>query len=86
MKYLPANHLLSDYALRSINLKPEEEIYQHRRFDILLDYVFAGKEKEGWESFNKHYPSADKAVMRSRIRAILRDDPVYKFIYQKRKG
>ena len=85
MKYLPANHLFTDYAMKSVNIKPQKEVYQHRPFDVLLEYVFAGKEKEGWASFNEHYPSADKAVMRSRIKAILKNDPVYKFIYQKRE-
>jgi hypothetical protein len=80
---LPANHLFPDYAVRGLNSESEKEIYQHRRFDVLLDYVFAGKEKEGWASFNEHYPSSDQEKMRRRINAILKNDPVYKFIYQK---
>ena len=85
MKYLPANHLFPYYALRGLNPETEKETYQHHRFDVPLDYVYAGKEKEGWASFDKHYPSPDKEVMRSRIKAILKDDPVYKYIYKNRK-
>ena len=85
MRYLPANHLFIDYALRGWDADKEKESYQHHRFNYLMDCVFAGKEKEGWASFDEHYPSADKAQMRSRIKAILKNDPVYKFIYQKRK-
>ena len=85
MKYLPANHLFADYALRHLNPETEKQIYQHRRFDVLLDYVYAGKEEEGWASFDQHYPSPDKKVMRSRIKAILKDDPVYKYIYNNRE-
>ena len=85
MKYLPANHLFAEYALRDLNPETEGEVYQHHRFDVLLDYVYAGKEKEGWASFDKYYPSPDKQVMRSRIKAVLKNDPVYKFIYKNRK-
>lgn len=83
MKYLPANHLFVDYALQGWNAEKEKETYQHHRFNFLLDYVYAGKEKEGWASFDKHYPSPDKKQMRARIKAILKNDPVYKYIYQK---
>ena len=82
MKYLPANHLFVDYVFRHSNPENEKETYQHHRFNVLLDYIYAGKEKEGWVSFDKHYPSPDKEVMRSRIKAILKDDPVYKYIYK----
>lgn len=85
MKYLPANHLFVDYALRHLNPETESEIYEHHRFHVLLDYVYAGKENQGWVSFDKHYPSADKEVMKSRIKAVLKDDPVYKYIYKVRK-
>lgn len=85
MKYLPANHLFVDYALKGWDADKEKETYQHHRFNYLLDCVFAGKEKEGWASFDEHYPSADKEIMRSRIKAILKNDPVYNYIYPKRK-
>ncbi len=85
MKYLPANHKFVDYAMRGWDPDKEKDTYQHHRFNYLLDCVFAGKEKEGWASFDKHYPSADKEKMRSRLKAILRNDPVYKYIYQQRK-
>ena len=84
-KYLPANDLFADYALRGLNLEPEKETYKHHRLHVLLDYVYAGKEKEGWVSFDTHYPSPDKEKMRSRIKARLKDDPVYQYIYQKRR-
>jgi hypothetical protein len=83
MKYLPANHLFVDHALRTWNSDEEKDSYQYHRFNYLLDHVFAGKEKEGWASFNEHCPAEDKEQMRARIKAILRNDPVYKYIYQK---
>ena len=85
-KYLPANHLFVDYVMRGWDPEKEKDTYQHHRFNYLLDCVFAGQEKEGWASFDKHYPSADKERMKSRLKAILRNDPVYKYIYKKRKS
>ena len=83
MKYLPANHLFADYALRNLDPQTERDTYaKHHRFAVPLDYIYAGKEKEGWASFDKHYPSPDKEVMKSRIKAVLKDDPVYKYIYK----
>ena len=84
-RYLPANHLFVDYALRGLNPESEREIHRNYRFNVVLDYVYAGKEREGWASFDKHYPSQDKAVMKSRIEAVLKDDPVYKYIYKDRE-
>ena len=84
-KYLPANHLFPEYALRHLNREPEKEIYEHHRFSVLLDYVYAGKETQGWASFDQHYPSTDKEVMRARIKAVLKDDPLYRYLYRQKR-
>lgn len=84
-KYLPANHLFVDYALRHVSDESEKETYNHHRFNVLLDYVYAGKEEQGWASYDKYYPSPDKELMRTRIEAILKDDSVYKFFYECRQ-
>ena len=83
-KYLPANHLFVDYVLRGWTPETEKESYGHHRFNVLLDYVYAGKEKDGWASFDKYYPSPDKEVMKSRIKGMLKNDLVYRYIYKHR--
>ena len=85
-RYLPANHLFVDFALRGLRREPEEETYKHHRFNVLLQYVYAGKENEGWASFDKYYPSPDNETMRARLKLRLKADPVYGCIYQNRKG
>ena len=85
-KYLPANHLFVDYVFRGRTPENEKETYQHHRFDVLFNYIYAGREVEGWASFDKYYPSPDKEVMVSRIKGMLKNDPVYKYIYKDRKN
>jgi len=85
-RYLPANHRYRDYLLKGIENEISElptavgERYLARRLDVLLRLLYAGKEKEGWEFFDKAYtlPDADK------IKAIVNEEiqkaPAYKFI------
>jgi|SRR5262245_9709537 len=85
-RYLPANHRYRDYLLKGIETEISElptavgERYLARRLDVLLRLLYAGKEKEGWEFFEKAYtlPDAD------RIKAIVNEEiqkaPAYNFI------
>jgi len=85
-RYLPANHRYRDYLLKGIENEISElptavgERYLARRLDVLLRLLYAGKEKEGWEFFDKAYtlPDADK------IKAIVNEEiqkaPAYKYI------
>jgi hypothetical protein len=88
-KYLPANHLFPEYALRGIKstiatLGSDESGYLSRRLDIALQYVFAGKEEEAWTFFDREYKRPDKEEVKSQVKAVLREHPVYRFIYPKR--
>src|SRR5262245_62196209 len=75
-RYLPANHRYRDYLLKGIETEISElptavgERYLARRLDVLLRLLYAGKEKEGWEFFEKAYtlPDAD------RIKAIVTEE------------
>jgi len=86
-KYLPANHRFQSYVLRGIekrirNLTPNAEwFYLSSRLDIALDYIYAGKEQEAWSFFDKEYRRPDKEEMKTKIRAVLKKQPVYRFIY-----
>ncbi|MBA2523314.1 MAG: hypothetical protein H0V25_08275 [Solirubrobacterales bacterium] len=88
-KYLPANHLFQEYALKGIeseigNLNSDESGYLSKRLDIALQYVFAGKEQEAWAFFDREYKHPDKEAVKSHIKAVLKEHPVYRFIYGKR--
>jgi hypothetical protein len=88
-KYLPANDFFQEYALKDIEsqiatLASDESEYLSRRLDIALQYVFAGKEKEAWAFFDREYKHPDKEEVKSKVKAVLRDQPVYRFIYPKR--
>jgi hypothetical protein len=88
-KYLPASHLFQEYALKGIKstiatLSSDESWYLSRRLDIALQYVFAGKEEEAWTFFDREYKRPDKEEVKSQVKAVLREHPVYRFIYPKR--
>ena len=84
--YQPANTHFPAYTLGNISSDNERangspESTRSEPIRILLDYVYAGKEKEGWALYNSRYRLSDKEEMRNRIKSILRREPVYKFIY-----
>lgn len=85
-KYLPANSLFKDYVFRELVDVPEvtdskDLNFPHRSAVIsnLLIYVYAGDEKKGWDFYNRSYRLDDKEELRRRIKALLRNQPVYKF-------
>jgi hypothetical protein len=82
----PANTNFPAYTLGNISSDNERandspESARSEPIRILLDYVYAGKEKEGWALYDSRYRLSDKEEMRNRINSILRREPVYKFIY-----
>ena len=82
-KYLPANHLFPDYALRDVEsdierLNNENGNYLSKRLDILLRYVYARQAKKGWAFFDREYRRPDKKEIKARIISILKNAPVYK--------
>jgi hypothetical protein len=85
-KYLPANHRYRDYFLKDIETEIRDlptaagELYLARRLDVLLQFLYAGKEKEGWEFFDKAYTLPDADKMKAKVREVLRKAPAYKFI------
>jgi hypothetical protein len=91
-KYLPANHLVQDYALKGSDYQIKQlksdtgPGYLSDRLDILLRYIYAGKENEGWSFFDREYQLADKAEVKSRVESVLKQHPFYKSIYSKRAG
>jgi hypothetical protein len=95
-KYLPANHRYRDYFLEGIeteikNLPSEtspltpsaRESYLAGRLNLLLRFLYAGKEKEGWEFFDKAYTLPDADKIKAIVKRELQKAPAYKFIRKK---
>lgn len=89
-KYLPANRLFQEYVLRGIDddirkLNPNERSnYLSKRLDIFLRYIYAGKRDEAWSFFDREYRLPNGEEMKSRVRAILENEAVYRYIYRQR--
>lgn len=87
-KYLPANHLHSDYALRGLDKQVrdlnETDNYLSKRLRILLRYIFAGQEKQGWSFFEEAYQRPDKEEITARIEDLLSKQDVYRYLYPDR--
>ena len=88
-KYVPANHRYRDYLLKDIEAQINDlptadgERYLSRRLDILLQFLYAGKEKEGWEFFDKSYTLPDSDKIKAKVKEVLRKAPAYNFIRKK---
>ena len=86
-RYLPANDLFSDYALDGIerdieNLRSDDDSnYLSKRLRILLRYVYARKQREGWIFFEREYQHSDKKQIVARIRSVLKCDRLYNYLY-----
>jgi len=88
-RYLPANHRYRDYLLKDIetgisDIPPAAgEPYLASRLNVLLRLLYAGKEKEGWEFFDKAYALADADKIKAIVKERLQKAPAYKFIRER---
>jgi len=89
-EYVPANLQFQDYLLKGVagekrNISPPEDRINHITdiLPIVVDYIFAGKEKEAWTFFDESYKLSDKKEMKAKITAVVKGQPVYHFIYKK---
>ncbi len=84
-KYLPANRQFPDYLLNGIGdriekLRKNKTGSLSDRIEIVLSYIYAGKEKEGWEFFENEYDSPDKAKIKAKVKSVLKNEKVYQSI------
>jgi hypothetical protein len=56
------------------------ERYLARRLDVLLRLLYACKEKEGWEFFDKAYTLPDADRIKAIVNEEIQQAPAYKFI------
>ena len=90
-RFLPANENFQDLYSKGLNeraskIEPlnsssgfDEEIIKDF-IETFLIYIYAGKENEAWEFFDKEYNLEDKENRKEKIKAVLSEDPIYKFI------
>jgi hypothetical protein len=85
-RYLPANHCYRDYLLKGIESEISNlptavgERYLASRLNVLLRLLYAGKEKEGWEFFDKAYTLPDADRIKAIVNEEIQEAPAYKFI------
>lgn len=85
--YLPANHDFQDVLLKDIEQRisklpasGDKHNYLATRLDILLDYLYAGRERDGWEFFERAYDQPDKAKVKATVKNVLRKNRAYQYI------
>jgi hypothetical protein len=98
-KYLPANRRFASYVLKDAPEKirklkellktPESKrdwtAFDYYAFDLLLNYIYVGKERKAWRLYDRfmyHYENEDPRGHRE-IRKKLKADPLYRFIYSR---
>lgn len=45
-----------------------------------MQYIHAGEEQEAWAFFDREYKRPDKEEVKSKVKSILKEHPVYRFI------
>ena len=88
--YIPASPDFSCYLFKDLDTL-KAHVNQERLprlsgvMSVLLNLIFAGKEREGWLYYDETYYAPDKEEVRARIKKILKKHPVYRFIYKKKR-
>ena len=93
-KYLPANpafatHVLAGVEKRKERVTPAGDVVNNMNhlgdvMEVVLTYVFAGRQREAWAFYDAAYKLPDKNKIKKAILRQLRQSPVYRFIYRKR--
>lgn len=95
-KYLPANRRYSGYVLEGLdedlknletarskndpdNIMTREE-YLSAVLQVMMKYIYAGKEAEGWAFFDREYKLYNETEVRADIKNALASEPVYRSI------
>lgn len=88
-EYLPINHLYPSQSLAGIEDqiaaldRRDEHSLAKDVFFVLLRYIYAGREDDGWQFFDREYPLNDKEEVKNDVKEILKEDKVYQFIYKR---
>lgn len=93
-KFLPASHILQDYTMKNLSESLEgfnagNEKSFSKVLQITLNYIYAGKESEAWEFFDKNFVTDEmtftikvenKEQAKAEIIKYLSKNPIYNFI------
>ena len=84
-RYVPISHLLNELN-SSGQLDPSKKSDEFYTRSMILDHtlelIYGGKRDQAWQYFNTTYNLDDKKEFERRVKDILRDQPVYKYIYK----
>ena len=66
-----------------VSTRHEEDVgdYLGTVLQVVLQYIYAGREQEGWDFYEREYRLDDKAQMRTKVKGVLRKSVVYNSIY-----
>ena len=89
-QYLPVNpafktSLLKDFVDFSEESSSNELEYRSTVLHAMTLLIYCGERTKAWDLFQQHYKLADKQEMEHRIKAILKTQPVYNYIYKNQK-
>ena len=78
------NGIEDDVAAIDPDEDPDTETpgqYLAPRLDILLRYIYAGREANGWDFFDAAYKPANGEELKQQIKRKLNSEPVYRYVY-----
>lgn len=97
--YAPANHRFTSYLLKGVGedlkrveqergkIESDGEIANERYLAavlrVTLKYIYAGREADGWEFYNREYKLSNREEIRADVRKALKTDPIYRSIYRR---
>jgi len=85
-EYLPANPSFKSYLktdpLKAFYATKDDELsYRSATLNAMTFLIYRGEREQAWQMFDHYYRLPDKGEMQRRIKAILKNQPVYNFIY-----
>ena len=87
-EYLPANPLFKSQDSRLIDFagaSTDNELeYRSIVLHAMTELIYSGRRAQAWRLFHRDYRLADKLEFERRLKAILKNQTVYRFIYQNR--
>jgi hypothetical protein len=86
-RYFPASHTLGldQPKPRDIPRDGNDFYFRSRVLDQMLELIYKGKRQQAWQYFNTTYNLNDKKEFERRVKDILRDQPIYKYIYKNKQ-
>jgi len=89
-EYLPANPALNESLTNDLvdfeDASTDDELqYRSHVLYAIADLIYRGDREQAWRLFHRDYRLRDKAEMERRVKALLKTQPVYNFIYRNQR-